>query len=200
MNRNLIYRSLTTNEISALSAAGYFSAPLTNNPATLLALASATNTDATLEFRARSFLAANCAQCHQPGGTAQRASWDARITTSTATAGLIRGLPVNNFGSANNFIIAPQSPTNSVLFTRISERGLGSLPSIQMPPLASNLADTQDILLVSNWITSLSLTGFPDVPVFNSLQRVGTNLIFNGANGWPGQNYSVRASPNLARR
>jgi uncharacterized repeat protein (TIGR03806 family) len=198
LNRNLTYGSLTTNEISALSAAGYFSVPVTNNPATLLALAAATNTAASLEFRARSFLAANCAQCHQPGGGAQQANWDARITTSTANAGLIRAIPVNNLGSTNNFIIAPQSPTNSVLFTRLSARDLGSLPSIQMPPLDSNLADAQDILVVSNWIASLPLQGIPDVPVFNSFQFAGTNLIFGGTNGWPGQNYYVLTSTNLA--
>jgi glucose/arabinose dehydrogenase len=198
LNRNFTYGSLTTNEISALNAAGYFSAPVTNNPATLLALAPATNTSATLEFRARSFLAANCSQCHQPGGAAQRANWDARIITSTANAGLIHGVPVNNFGSTNNFIIAPQSPTNSILFTRISARDLGVLPSIQMPPLDSNLADTQDILLVSNWISSLPSNGIPDVPRFNSVQLAGTNLVFTGTNGWPGQNYYLLTSTNLA--
>jgi glucose/arabinose dehydrogenase len=198
LNRNLTYGALTTNEISALSAAGYFSAPVANNPASLLALASATNLNATLEFRARSFLAANCSQCHQPGGSAQRANWDARISTSTANAGLIRGVPINNLGNTNNFIITPQTPTNSVLFTRISTRDLGSLPSIQMPPLASNLADTTDILVVSNWIASLSLNTLPDVPVFNSIKITGTNLIFQGTNGWPGQNYSLLASTNLA--
>jgi hypothetical protein len=197
LNRTLTYGAQTTNEISALSAAGYFSAPVTNNPATLLALAHATNLNATLEYRARSFLAANCSQCHQPGGNAQRANWDARITTSTANAGLIRGTPVNNFDDTNNFIIAPQSPTNSVLFTRIATRDLDRLPSIQMPPLASNLADTTDILVVSNWIASLSLSGLPDVPVFNSIQLTGTNLVFQGTNGWPGQNYYVLTSTNL---
>jgi hypothetical protein len=111
---------------------------------------------------------------------------------------LIRGVPVNNLGSTNNFIIAPQSPTNSILLTRISTRDLGNLPSIQMPPLASNLADTQDILLVSNWIASLPLQGIPNVPVFNSFQLAGTNLVFSGTNGWPGQNYSVLTSTNLA--
>jgi uncharacterized repeat protein (TIGR03806 family) len=198
LNRNLTYALVTTNQISALNAAGYFTTPVTNNPSTLLALAAATNTSATLEFRARSFMAANCSQCHQPGGTAQRANWDARITTSTANAGLIRGVPVNNLGSTNNFIITPQSPTNSILFTRISTRDLGTLPSIQMPPLASNVADTPDMLVVSNWIMSLPVQGTPDVPVFNSVQLAGTNLIFRGTNGWPGQNYYLLTSTNLA--
>jgi glucose/arabinose dehydrogenase len=198
LNRDFTNASLNTNQISALNAAGYFSAPVTTDPHNLLTLAAATNTAASLEFRVRSFLAANCSQCHQPGGTAQRASWDARITTSTANASLIRSIPVNNFGSTNNFIIAPQSPTNSILLTRISARDLGSLPSIQMPPLDSNLADAPDILLVSNWIASLPPKGIPDVPLFNTFTFTGTNLILRGANGWPGQNYSVLTSTNLA--
>ena len=198
LNCNRTYGTLTTNQISALSAAGYFSAPVTNDPATLLALAAATNTSASWEFRARSFLAANCAQCHQPGGGAPQANWDARMKTSTAKAGLIRAIPVNNLGNTNNFIIAPQSPTNSVIFTRISVRDLGSMPSIQMPPLDSYLADTADILVVSNWIASLPLQGLPDVPVFNSIQTAGTNLVFQGTNGWPGQYYYILTSSNLA--
>lgn len=198
LNRNFTHGAMTTNQISALSAAGYFNAPMTNDPGSLLVLATVTNPDASLEFRARSYLAANCAQCHQPGGTAQRANWDARITTSTANAGLIRGVPANNFGSTNNFIIAPQSPSNSILLRRISVRDLGNPPSIQMPPLASNLADAQGMLLISNWINSLSLTELPNVPAFNSPQLAGTNFIFTGSNGWPGQNYSLLATTNLA--
>ena len=92
----------------------------------------------------------------------------------------------------------PQSPPNSILLTRISTRDLGSLPSIQMPPLDSNLPDTEDILVVSNWIASLPANGIPDVPVFNSIQLAGTNLVIGGTNGWPGQNYSVLTSTDLA--
>ena len=197
LNRTVTYNAQTTNQIKALSDAGYFTTTVTNNPSSLLALAHPTNLAATLEFRARSMLTANCSPCHQPGGPAGRANWDARITTSTANAGLIRGVPANNFGSTNNFLIAPQSPSNSVLFTRLSARDLGALPSIQMPPLASTLADTQGILLVSNWIISLSLKGLPNVPAFNSLSLSGTNLIVRGSNGWPGQNYYVLTSTNL---
>ena len=198
LNRSFTYGSLTTNQISALNAAGYFSPPATNNPATLLALASATNTAFSLEYRARSFLAANCSQCHQPGGTAQQASWDARITTPTAIAGLVNGVPVNNLGSTSNFIIAPQSPGNSILLTRISTRDLGSLPSIQMPPLDSMLVDTQDVQVVSNWIMSLPPDGAPAAPGFNLSARSGANFILGGTNGWPGQLYYVLTSTNLA--
>lgn len=198
LNHDYTYGSVTTNEISAFSAAGYFSAPVTNNVHALTALATATNTAYSLEFRARSFLAANCSQCHQPGGTAQRANWDARITTPTLSANLINGTAANDFSDTNNVIIAPQSPAHSILLTRIATRDLGSLPSIQMPPLASTLVDTEAVQLITDWINSLSLTGNPDVPHFNTFYSSGTNFIFGGTNGWPGQTYLTLVSTNLA--
>jgi uncharacterized repeat protein (TIGR03806 family) len=198
LNHDYNYGAATTNEISALNAAGYFSSPVTSDVHSLLALAAATNTAYTLEFRARSFLAANCSQCHQPGGTANQANWDARITTPTLSAKLIKGIPANNFGNTNNFIIAPQAPAASILLTRISTRDLAALPSLQMPPLDSTLVDTQDVQLVTDWINSLPLTGNPDVPVFNTFTFSGTNLILRGTNGWPGQTFLVLTATNLA--
>ncbi|HSY18566.1 MAG TPA: PQQ-dependent sugar dehydrogenase [Candidatus Acidoferrales bacterium] len=155
LNCSYDYGSGATNEIQAWSAAGYFSSPVTNDVSTLLALAAATNTAASLEFRSRSFLMANCSQCHQPAGTAQNANWDARITTPTALAGLINGAVVNNLGNPASCVIVPGSLTNSVLLTRISTRGANS---IQMPPLASSLVDITATNLISQWILSLTNT------------------------------------------
>ena len=197
LNRDLNYGPVTTNEISALSAIGYFSSPFTGDVHSLLALAAATNTSYSLQFRARSFLAANCSQCHQPGGTAQQANWDARITTPTSSASLINAIPVSNLGNTNNLIIAPQSPTNSILLTRIATRDLGNAQPIQMPPLDSTIPDPQDIQLVTDWINSLPLNGSADVPGFSGITLGGTNLILNGTNGWPGQNYFVLTSTNV---
>ena len=158
LNCDFAYPAGTTNQLPALSDAGYFSAPVTADYHSFLALAPPTNNSATLEFRVRSFLSANCSQCHQPGGPSGLAPWDARITTPTALAGLINGPLFDNFGNAANHVITPLSLSNSVLLTRITTRDLGTLPSIQMPPLDSNLADTQAIALVTQWIGSLSNT------------------------------------------
>jgi len=158
LNCSLDYGFGPTNEIQTLSAAGYFSSPITNEPATLLALAAATNTLASLEFRSRSFLMANCSQCHQPGGTAQQSAWDARITTPTALAGLINGALVNNLGNTNNCVIVPLAPANSVLLTRDATRDLGSNPSLQMPPLDSYLVDGDATNVMTQWILSMTNT------------------------------------------
>ena len=130
-----------------MSAAGYFTSPISNIHA-LRSLAAGTNAAASREWRVRSYLAANCSQCHQPGG-AGLGSWNANITNYTLNAGLINGALNNSVGNPNARVIAPGSLVNSMLLTRISTRG-----AMQMPPLASSVPDTQAIALVSSWITN----------------------------------------------
>ncbi len=176
LNRDHTYGLTATNQLAALADAGYFAGPLSN---IVSALAPATDNSATLEYRVRSYLAANCVQCHQPGGQAQQANWDARISTPTALAGIINGPLVQSLGNPANRVVAPGSPSNSVLLTRISTRDLGHVGSIQMPPLASNLLDTQAIALVTQWILSITntiwLTAAPDKSTV--IMQGPTNLI-----------------------
>ncbi|HWN97325.1 MAG TPA: PQQ-dependent sugar dehydrogenase [Methylomirabilota bacterium] len=134
-------------QVAAMSAAGYFTTPVTNTHS-LRALAAATNESSSLEWRVRSYLSANCVQCHQPGGPAL-GFWNASVSNSTANSGLIDGALVNNSGNPDARVIAPGSLTNSMLLSRISRRGPG-----QMPPLATSEIDTQAVQLVSAWITN----------------------------------------------
>jgi hypothetical protein len=102
-----------------------------------------------LEYRVRSYLAANCAQCHQPG-TDCLAVWDARISTPTAAAGIINGRLVFPFTfDPNGRVIVPGSLEQSRLFSRIS-----SLDSSHMPPLATTVVNTEAVNLLSEWITN----------------------------------------------
>ena len=155
-NCDLDYGYGPTNEIEALSAAGYFTSPVTNDVHSLLALATPTNAAYSLEFRSRSFLMANCSQCHQPAGTVHNSSWDARITTPTALAGLINGELVNHLGDPSNRVIVPQSPEHSVLLTRDATRdGFGD-GAIQMPPIDSTLVDSAATNVMTQWILSMT--------------------------------------------
>lgn len=147
MNKDYNYGSATTNQIAALSLAGYYNTNVTSLR-TLRALAHPTNAAVSLEYRARSYLAANCSQCHQPGGTSQ-ALWDARITSITASAGLVNGALLDNGGNASNRVLTPGSVPNSMMLTRISTPGL-----LRMPPLDSNVLDTNGISLLSAWVTN----------------------------------------------
>ena len=146
LNRNFTYAGGTTNQIAALAAAGYLAAPVSNLHA-LPALAAATNTAASLEWRVRSHLAANCAACHQPGGAV--AGWDARLSTPTALAGLIDGTLENDSGDPAMRVLKP----GSLALSMIHQRLLGPGPG-RMPPLATSVLDTNAINLVAAWITN----------------------------------------------
>jgi len=147
LNRDFDYDGTITNQIRALSDAGYFGTNVTGFH-TLRSLVHPTNGAASLEYRARSYLAANCAQCHQPGGSAP-GYWDARLYTPGPSAGIIEGELISSLGDTNNRVIVPGSISNSVLLTRIAKRGTG-----QMPPLATSLVDTKAVELIAAWITN----------------------------------------------
>ncbi len=157
LNCPMDYGNGPTNQLDAYSAAGWFTAPVTNRAA-LRALAHGTNTEASLEWRVRSYLAANCAQCHQPGGGGV-GSWNGNITNLTTQAGLINGPLNDSLGNASNRVIVPGSLTHSVLLTRISTRG-----PRQMPPLGSSVLDTNAVNLLRAWITNglAASPAFPD--------------------------------------
>jgi hypothetical protein len=147
INRDFNYSGSTTNQIEALSLAGYFSNAISNRYL-LPTLAHATNNAISLEYRARSYLAANCAHCHQPGGGVF-ALWDARITTPGPQAGIINGPLNNNFGNTNNLVIVPGTLSNSILFQLVANLGPG-----HMPPLPTSVINTQAVTLLAAWITN----------------------------------------------
>jgi glucose/arabinose dehydrogenase/mono/diheme cytochrome c family protein len=147
LNRDYNYGSTVTNQIEALSLAGYFSNAVTNRHL-LPALAPATDETASREYRVRSYLAANCVQCHQPAGSAQ-ALWDARLSTPGFENGIINGALNNNSGNPANRVIVPGSLANSILYQRVANLGPG-----HMPPLATSVVDTQAVALLATWITN----------------------------------------------
>lgn len=158
LNRDFDHQGVITNQIAALNVAGYFSQAVSGIH-TLPALASATNAAVSLEYRVRSYLAANCAACHQPG-TECLAVWDARISTPTSAAGIISGrLLYPRNGDPDGRVVAPGSLDHSMLFSRLS-----NLDSIHMPPIATTVLNTEAVNLVADWITNglASFQSFPD--------------------------------------
>lgn len=145
LNMDTLYEGSLTNQIAALKLAGY----LTSNVSdfgSLPRLAHATNAAYSTEHRARSYFAANCVQCHQPGGSAQ-GLWDARITTPLNNAGIIDGPLIDYLGDANNRVIKGGSLSNSMIYRRVAALGEG-----HMPPLATSELNNEAITLLSRWI------------------------------------------------
>jgi glucose/arabinose dehydrogenase len=146
LNRDFDYPAGRQNQLRALSGAGYFGTSLTGFY-TMPALAQPTNAALSLDFRVRSYLAANCVQCHQPGG-ASLGYFDTRLTTPLSVSGLMNGMLVNPLGDPENRVIKPGSLGHSVLLTRLANLG----PN-HMPPLATSVLNQQAIDLLSAWIS-----------------------------------------------
>jgi uncharacterized repeat protein (TIGR03806 family) len=139
------YGRQTVNQLQALSDAGYFSNPVPD-PKTLPAFVKADDQTQPLELRVRSYLAANCVQCHQPGGVAQ-GRFDARPEIAMDATNLVNGLLVNNGGDPDNRWEVPGDTAHSMVLKRL--KGIGGN---RMPPLASNEIDPNAIKLLTQWI------------------------------------------------
>ena len=147
LNRDHGYGGTFTNQILALSQMGYFSNSVTAIDG-LFSYASATDETVPVEHRVRSYLAANCVQCHQPEGSG-RGYWDARFTTPLANAGIINGALIESQSNPDAKVIKPGSLEDSLLFKRVSELG-----SLHMPPLATTELNQEAIDLLARWITN----------------------------------------------
>ncbi len=155
LNRDYAYPGGTTeNQLVVWNRLGIFNPPLVRpSPAQLPRLARADDESRSLEDRARSYLDANCAHCHRPGGTV--AGFDTRYDTPLESQGLINGPVLINQGIDRARPIAPNDIWRSIMYLRIS-----TLDPIKMPPLAHALLDRQDVELMRRWIQSL-----PGAPV-----------------------------------
>jgi uncharacterized repeat protein (TIGR03806 family) len=150
LNRDFTYPSgQTENELQAWSAQQLFDTNLaTAKLANFPQLAAREDLTRSLEDRARSFLDANCAQCHRPEGTV--AYFDARYDTPLARQGLVAGRVLIDERIDSARVIAPNDIWRSILYLRAN-----TTEAFKMPPLARNLIDVQDMDLLRQWIESL---------------------------------------------
>jgi len=150
LNGDFKYPSgVTDNQLRAWNHLGLFDTKL--NEAALPRFArpvNITNTAAPLELRVRSYLDANCAQCHRPGGVG--AFFDARFDTPLKLQNLVNGPVANQLGIAGARIIVPGDTNKSILLRRFSLVG-----DNQMPPLARNRVDEPAVAVIARWIASL---------------------------------------------
>ena len=99
--------------------------------------------EGSLDLKARSYLAVNCASCHQPGGT-ETNSFDLRPHRILARTGLIDGSSID----ANMKLVTRGKPDESSLLARMLSRE----GSTGMPPLDSKEIDPIGTNLIRRWI------------------------------------------------
>jgi glucose/arabinose dehydrogenase len=187
LNRNFNYDGDVQNQLLAFHAAGYFDDPLPE-PETLPQLARASDSAFSTEHRVRSYLAANCVQCHQPGGSG-RGSWDARFSTPLSEAGIVDGDLDNNFGDPLNRVIRPGSIQRSILLQRLSTWG-----PTHMPPLATSELNQEAISLLTEWIMNDLAQPLPRLVSIFLDQSGQVRISFTGAKS---RAYNVESTSNL---
>jgi hypothetical protein len=100
-----------------------------------------------LDARARSYLHANCSQCHVMAGGGN-AAIELEFATEPAKTNLLDVRPLHDsFGISDARLIAPGHPERSVLLQRLGHRGKG-----HMPPLATSEVDREAVDLLREWI------------------------------------------------
>lgn len=139
----------TANQLQTLSRIRYFDGYAEALRPYFLQSRNLADNTASLETRARSYLDANCSQCHRPNGV--RANFDARFVTPLANQGLIAGSILAPFSSSPESPILPGDLTHSVAYFRANRVG-----TYQMPPLAKNVVDASAMQVLGNWINSLA--------------------------------------------
>jgi uncharacterized repeat protein (TIGR03806 family) len=150
LNRTFDYSSgISDNELRAWNHIGLFTPDLANQDLRKLpSLAAANDASRTLDDRARSYLDANCSQCHRPGGTI--ANFDARYDTALQNQALIDGSVVIDQGIDKPRVVAPHDIWRSIAFMRVNTTG-----DIKMPPLARETVDQKGVQLLEQWIDNM---------------------------------------------
>ncbi len=98
-------------------------------------------------MRARSYLHANCAQCHVEAGGGN-AQMELEFTTELDKMRVVGVKPVHHtFNLDDAELVAPGHPERSVLLQRISQRKTGF-----MPPLATSIVDEDAVRTLDEWI------------------------------------------------
>ncbi|MGB1556947.1 MAG: hypothetical protein ACPHCJ_04120, partial [Oceanococcaceae bacterium] len=118
-----------------------------------------------IEVRARSYLEANCAHCHNPKGVAK--STRLNLDRWILSEGQVSPRPVNrDYGICKSpvasgrgtgdrlYDIVPGDPEASIMHFRLDN---ADDPAIRMPPIARSVRHDEGFALIEQWIAALPL-------------------------------------------
>ena len=137
MNGNFFYPSTgrTDNQLRTFAHVGLLNPePSEAEIATFLKSVPVSTASVPIQHRMRSWLDANCSQCHRPGG--QGPGFDSRFYTPFESQDIVT-------------FLAFRDHEGSALYQRDN-----SLGAIKMPPLAKNLVDETAMAVMRQWIAS----------------------------------------------
>ncbi|NNU15958.1 hypothetical protein HK107_06435 [Parvularcula sp. ZS-1/3] len=113
---------------------------------------SSTDPLASLDGRARAYLAANCAHCHNPVGPADTSGMDLTLSADGPALGHCKPPIAAGSGTGGRrFGIVPGAPDQSVLTYRVASRDPGAM----MPEVGRSLVDEEGLALLEEWIGAM---------------------------------------------
>ena len=142
------------NQLIAWQKAGRLVLPENFDLSTAPKLVEYTHSDQQLtSLRARSYLDANCAHCHNPHGPASTSGMFLEVDqTDLEKLGVNKPPVAAGRGSGNRrFGIVPGKPNESILVFRMESDD----PGIRMPELGRQLAHREGLELVKQWIREM---------------------------------------------
>jgi uncharacterized repeat protein (TIGR03806 family) len=151
LNRDFPYANLTENQIAHWSKVGY----LHGAPALEQVPRTAIWNDArsgTVEARARAYLDANCAHCHQPEGSAGYTgfllTWN---EMDERRLGYCKNPNSAGYSGDLSFDVVPGKPDESILLYRM----LSTRPKEMMPEIGRSVVHHEAAALVREWLAEL---------------------------------------------
>lgn len=139
-----------SNQLKTLDHIGMFAAPLGKPVDQILAYPDPLGA-APLEQRARSYLHANCSNCHRKDGGGRGNMVLTYGTSFKDTVTCNVDPEAGDIGVAGGKLIVPGQPAQSILSRRPHDLGAN-----RMPPLASSIVDDKGVKVIDDWITSLT--------------------------------------------
>lgn len=152
LNRDLNYGDRTQNQLAAWRRLGHLSGG--PEPEQAPQIAAWDDPSATLEARARAYLDANCAHCHNPAGMASTSGLYLGVEeTRPVHLGVGKAPVAAGRGSGGLAVsIAPGHPERSIMVYRMGSDD----PGVMMPELGRTLVHAEGLALVADYIESLA--------------------------------------------
>ncbi len=113
--------------------------------------------DADLDDRARSYLDANCAHCHNPDGRASSSNLMLDVDeTDDRKVGICKTpVAAGSASGGHNYDIVPGKPDESIMIYRMESQD----PEVKMPELPITTVHDEGVELVRHWIAEMEPEG-----------------------------------------
>ena len=138
---------ITDNQLETWEHLGIFNSPV-GDVESLLRNVHLESSTAINQYKVRSYLDANCAFCHRPGGV--DAAFDGRLRTDFSSQGLLN-TPVQSAGSHGDFVLLAGDAQHSELWVRDNSIGADA-----MPPLGKSIVDQAYMNVLTEWIDEMN--------------------------------------------